>query len=132
MLVGWFRMAGAADHGHRSHTGNSPACIAQAPPGATGRRSRHLPEKGSSPFSLHIPLGTLLPWGGCSRFSGEHFMSHRHPPACPLCSCEGALLGALGSCTWFRCRQCGMDFSDTHRPKRPVPVAATTSPERQA
>ena len=59
-------------------------------------------------------------------------MSHRHAPACPLCPGEGALLGALGLRTWFRCHQCGMDFSRTRRPRRPAPVAVTTSLERPA
>jgi len=32
-------------------------------------------------------------------------------PACPICQGEGSLLGKLGSLLWFRCCQCGMDFS---------------------
>jgi tRNA(Ile2) C34 agmatinyltransferase TiaS len=32
-------------------------------------------------------------------------------PACPLCDGDGTLLGQLGHLTWFRCRQCGMDFA---------------------
>lgn len=32
--------------------------------------------------------------------------------ACPVCqSAEPALLGRLGAVRWYRCRQCGMNFS---------------------
>lgn len=30
---------------------------------------------------------------------------------CPLCDGDGWLLGILGKLRWFRCRQCGVDFS---------------------
>jgi uncharacterized C2H2 Zn-finger protein len=29
---------------------------------------------------------------------------------CPCCGGPGQFLGALGSLTWFRCRNCGIDF----------------------
>lgn len=32
-------------------------------------------------------------------------------PHCPICAGEGVLLGALGLRRYFRCRQCGIDFS---------------------
>ena len=31
-------------------------------------------------------------------------------PVCPACGGEGTHLGTLGSRSWFRCRQCGLDF----------------------
>ena len=31
--------------------------------------------------------------------------------ACPLCPGLGVLLGALGRLVWWRCRDCGIDFS---------------------
>ena len=40
---------------------------------------------------------------------------------CPMCFEEGFLLGVLGWLRWFRCRQCGMDFSKTIKKKLPVP-----------
>lgn len=33
-------------------------------------------------------------------------------PECPVCEGEGAILGGLGNLTYFRCRDCGMDYSD--------------------
>jgi predicted nucleic acid-binding Zn ribbon protein len=30
---------------------------------------------------------------------------------CPACGGIGMLLGQLGRLFWFRCRQCGIDFS---------------------
>jgi hypothetical protein len=32
-------------------------------------------------------------------------------PVCPMCGGVGVALGALGILHWFRCRQCGADFS---------------------
>ena len=32
-------------------------------------------------------------------------------PKCPVCSGLGVLLGALGNLRWFRCRDCGVNFS---------------------
>ncbi len=46
---------------------------------------------------------------------------------CPLCPGQGSLLGRLGRLRWFRCRDCGMDFS---RPCR-SPVRPTSSREKQ-
>lgn len=34
------------------------------------------------------------------------------PPGCPTCGGEGALLGALGRVTHYRCRNCGIDYSN--------------------
>ncbi|WP_181390902.1 hypothetical protein [Achromobacter pulmonis] len=52
-------------------------------------------------------------------------MPHASTPACPVCQGEGILLGSLGASTWFRCRQCGIDF---HRaqPRRQRPPAHET------
>lgn len=36
---------------------------------------------------------------------------------CPVCDGQGALLGVLGFLRWFRCIQCGMDFSRKIRRK---------------
>ena len=35
------------------------------------------------------------------------------PPDCPACGAEsaGSVLGTLGRLDWFRCRDCGIDFS---------------------
>jgi tRNA(Ile2) C34 agmatinyltransferase TiaS len=30
---------------------------------------------------------------------------------CPMCGGPGGSLGSLGSLAWFRCRNCGADFS---------------------
>lgn len=38
-------------------------------------------------------------------------MSTRIPPHCPVCSGDGVPLGTLGRLRWFRCRDCGMNFS---------------------
>ena len=40
------------------------------------------------------------------------------PPDCPYCGGPGMLLGVLGTVTWFRCRNCGIDFraSETVQP----------------
>ena len=43
----------------------------------------------------------------------------REAPACPACGGEGALLGALGFLTWFRCVCCGMDFHVREEKKCP-------------
>jgi len=32
-------------------------------------------------------------------------------PTCPKCGGPGALLGQLGNLWWFRCRDCGWEFS---------------------
>lgn len=32
-------------------------------------------------------------------------------PACSLCGGPGVLLGRLGPRLWWRCRDCGIDFS---------------------
>ncbi len=131
-LTGWLRIASAADLGHRSHTGNSPACIAQALPAQPGVAVVTCLRKDSRPFASYPP-GNTAPVGRVfPLFLEITLMSHRHAPACPLCSGEGSLLGTLGLRTWFRCRQCGMDFSRTRRPRRPAPVAVTTSLERPA
>jgi len=54
-------------------------------------------------------------------------MSTRLAPACPICRGEGCLLGPLGPRTWFRCRQCGMDFSRKRRLARRA-VRGTVAP----
>lgn len=38
-------------------------------------------------------------------------------PHCPACSGPGVLLGSLGSLRHFRCRDCGIDFSRSIRPR---------------
>lgn len=57
-------------------------------------------------------------------------MSRLHAPTCPMCTGQGVLLGSLGLRTWFRCRQCGWDFSRVRRPRHPAAKAAP-SQERQ-
>ncbi len=39
-------------------------------------------------------------------------------PECPYCSGLGMLLGGLGMLTWFRCRDCGGQFSRRARRRR--------------
>lgn len=44
------------------------------------------------------------------------------PPCCPACGDDTAVpIGTLGNLTWFRCRACGMDFSqdDETNPAEP-------------
>ena len=38
-------------------------------------------------------------------------MSTRSPAHCPVCAGDGVPLGTLGRLRWFRCRDCGMNFS---------------------
>ena len=38
-------------------------------------------------------------------------MSAKSLSLCPLCAGDGVLLGTLGRLRWFRCRDCGMNFS---------------------
>lgn len=33
-------------------------------------------------------------------------------PVCEMCKGPGVLLGRLGSITWFRCRNCGWEFTN--------------------
>jgi tRNA(Ile2) C34 agmatinyltransferase TiaS len=32
-------------------------------------------------------------------------------PICPICDGEGKYMADLGDLAWFRCEDCGMDFS---------------------
>ena len=41
-----------------------------------------------------------------------------HPPACPVCPGRGMVLGQLGRLRWYRCRDCGIDFSRRAPPAR--------------
>lgn len=34
-----------------------------------------------------------------------------NPPQCPQCDGPGFFLGQLGTLEWWRCRNCGIDFS---------------------
>lgn len=47
-------------------------------------------------------------------------------PNCPMCPGKGVLLGALGPRRWFRCRDCGIDFSKMRRarPARKISMDA--------
>ena len=38
-------------------------------------------------------------------------MATRIPPHCPVCAGDGVPLGTLGRLRWFRCRDCGVNFS---------------------
>lgn len=40
-----------------------------------------------------------------------------YTPTCPLCQGPGIALGSMGCLRWYRCRHCGMDFSQSARPK---------------
>lgn len=46
---------------------------------------------------------------------------------CPLCPAQGSLLGRLGHLRWFRCRDCGMNFSRPYR----SPTKAASLREKQ-
>lgn len=40
------------------------------------------------------------------------------PPFCPCCQDDNVSpIGTLGNLTWFRCRACGIDFSQKNEPK---------------
>lgn len=39
--------------------------------------------------------------------------------ACPACGGIGVKLGALGRLIWYRCRQCGIDYSKESKRKNP-------------
>ena len=41
-------------------------------------------------------------------------MAHSIQPDCPACLGPGLSLGGFGHLQWFRCRDCGIDFSYTH------------------
>lgn len=46
-------------------------------------------------------------------------------PACPICEAPGFQLGHMGSLRWYRCRNCGMDFSrSSHRREPPIEMPA--------
>lgn len=38
---------------------------------------------------------------------------------CPSCGGPGFVLGDLGQLRWFRCRNCGQQFSSRLAPKKP-------------
>lgn len=40
-------------------------------------------------------------------------MAHSIQPDCPACLGPGLSLGGFGRLHWFRCRDCGIDFSCT-------------------
>jgi ribosomal protein L37E len=44
---------------------------------------------------------------------GPDDLDPQQGPTCPMCDGPGEYLGSLGSKEWFRCRNCGMDFSNT-------------------
>ena len=37
------------------------------------------------------------------------------PPDCPMCDGHGEAMGGLGFLTWFRCRFCGIEWSQDNR-----------------
>lgn len=44
---------------------------------------------------------------------------------CGLCGGPGVPLGVLGQLSWFRCRNCGIDFNiriRRYRPRRPATI----------
>lgn len=41
-----------------------------------------------------------------------------HLPTCPACPGRGMVLGKLGRLRWYRCRDCGIDFSRRAPPAR--------------
>lgn len=55
-------------------------------------------------------------------------MSAKTLSHCPLCAGDGVLLGTLGRLRWFRCRDCGMDFS---RQTGTRPKAKSTSHQEE-
>jgi len=57
---------------------------------------------------------------GCNRFrdscicnpaSLAYYAPDEVVPECPVCQGEGCYLGTLAILQWFRCRQCGAEFS---------------------
>jgi len=36
---------------------------------------------------------------------------------CPMCGGPGVFMGAMGYKTWFRCRNCGMEFARDETPQ---------------
>lgn len=52
------------------------------------------------------------------------------PPRCPVCPGFGRLLGSLGRFRWFRCRDCGIDFHRSRRPRVQRKPSATSAPKR--
>jgi hypothetical protein len=49
-------------------------------------------------------------------------------PECPACGGPGGLMGALGQRVYFRCRNCGLDFSKKDEPVEPLADPATAAP----
>jgi tRNA(Ile2) C34 agmatinyltransferase TiaS len=39
-------------------------------------------------------------------------MTEQSTPDCPVCFGQGEELGVLGWCRYFRCRDCGIEFSE--------------------
>ena len=43
---------------------------------------------------------------------GEGIVSNEYiPPVCSMCDGPGILLGTMGTKTWYRCRNCGWEWS---------------------
>lgn len=53
---------------------------------------------------------------GCQSCRSDYGFSadEEEGPTCGLCGGPGVALGVLGKYTYYRCRNCGMDFSDGH------------------
>jgi len=47
----------------------------------------------------------------------EQYEADKDNPTCPLCNGPGSCMGGLGNLTWFRCRNCGVDFNIEEEPE---------------
>lgn len=44
--------------------------------------------------------------------NGDDEEEWQESPQCPMCGGEGMSMGRMGRKTWYRCRQCGWQFSE--------------------
>jgi len=43
----------------------------------------------------------------------ESYEAESYHLVCPCCDGEGAYMGSLGDSSWFRCRHCGMEYTES-------------------
>ena len=62
---------------------------------------------------LSDPVPDLCPDCGAATDTCAAFgcgTNYETPPDCPECGGLGTMMGRLGTLTWYRCRQCGVEW----------------------